>query len=984
MSIKQKTIILLGVICMAVANYSRAGNGYNQLPQYVIYEKAENTFTIVENKKATDIYVDPSDWKGVRRAVTDLTEDIQRVSGVSAKPNETVSIGQSGIIVGTIGKSKIIDRLIAEKKIDVSSVRGKWESFLIQTVDNYLVVAGSDKRGTIYGVYDISEKIGVSPWYYWADVPIKKNNNIYVKSGKYIQDSPKVKYRGIFINDEHPSFASWGREKFGGVNSKLYVHIFELLLRLKANYLWPAMWANAFNEDDPMSPVLADEYGIVMGTSHHEPMMRAHKEYTKRRKEIGPWDYINNKENIDKFFREGLERNKHFDNIITIGMRGDGDSPMGKGDDEENICVLKDVVKGQRKIIEEVYGKKASEIPQLWAIFTEVQRYYDAGLTVPDDVTLLFCDNNWRQIRRTGPTKEKNRKGGLGLYYHIDMNGGPANDRWVNTTTIPKLREQLNLAYQTGIDRIWIINVGDLKPKELPIDFIMRYAWEPDAISPNEADDYTVEWAKRIFGEEHAAEIADIVSKYSKYNLMRKAEVQNPEIFSHVNYHESDRVLQLWHDIVTKAETLEYKIAPEAKDAYYQLVLYPTKASAGVAEMYIAAGKNHIYAKQGRVSANEFADRAGALFELDKKLSNYYNQCISDGKWLNMMSDNHIGYVSWPMPKVNELPPLELVTPLSVPTMGVAVEGSELSWSSTVTTLSLPTFEVLEDNNYYIDVYNKGVGNFIFTATTNKPWIEVSQSKGNVEKETRLTVSIDWNQLVLGNHQGEVSISDGNSRVAVKVNAKKYPIPSIESHYFGGAGEFSIPAYQYNRIAAGKKAQWTFAPDLGREEGCMLVDPVTAPITKIADAPRMEYDIYLPEDGDLTIALGILPTQDIDPTRGLRMAVSVDNEEPHILDMRKGMNNIFKEYTPENIARSKYLKPLPPINKKFALAAYDKKRRSDTLDGMRWVDETMGSCKAGMHTIKIYMIDPELVLEKIVVNPDNSHYSYMGKPSKSF
>ena len=330
MSIKQKTIILLGVICMAVANYSRAGNGYNLLPQYVIYEKAENTFTIVENKKATDIYVDPSDWKGVRRAVTDLTEDIQRVSGVSAKPNETVSIGQSGIIVGTIGKSKIIDRLIAEKKIDVSSVRGKWESFLIQTVDNYLVVAGSDKRGTIYGVYDISEKIGVSPWYYWADVPIKKNNNIYVKSGKYIQDSPKVKYRGIFINDEHPSFASWGREKFGGVNSKLYVHIFELLLRLKANYLWPAMWANAFNEDDPMSPVLADEYGIVMGTSHHEPMMRAHKEYTKRRKEIGPWDYINNKENIDKFFREGLERNKHFDNIITIGMRGDGDSLMSK------------------------------------------------------------------------------------------------------------------------------------------------------------------------------------------------------------------------------------------------------------------------------------------------------------------------------------------------------------------------------------------------------------------------------------------------------------------------------------------------------------------------------------------------------------------------------------------------------------------------------------------------------------------------------
>lgn len=984
MIIKQKSIILFAIICLALSSNLCAGNGYNLLPSYVIYERAGNVFTIVENKKSSDIYVDPSDWKGVKRAATDLTQDIRKVSGVVTKLKETVSIGQCGIIVGTIGKSKIIDRLIADKKIDVSSVKGKWESFLIQTVDDYLVVAGSDKRGTIFGIYDISEKIGVSPWYYWADVPAKQHKNIYVKAGKYVQDSPKVKYRGIFINDEHPSFAGWGREKFGGVNSKLYVHMFELLLRLKANYLWPAMWGNAFNEDDPMSPVLADEYGIVMGTSHHEPMMRAHKEYTKRRKQIGPWDYINNKENIDKFFREGLERNKNFDNLITIGMRGDGDSPMGKGNDDENIRTLKDVIKGQRKIISEVYGKNPAEIPQLWAIFTEVQRYYDAGFTVPDDVTLLFCDNNWGQIRRTGPINEKKRKGGLGLYYHIDMNGGPANDRWVNTTTVPKLREQLNLAYQTGIDQIWIINVGDLKPKEYPIDFIMRYAWDPDAILPKDVNEYTVEWARQIFGDEYAVEIADIVSKYSKYNLLRKAEVQNPEIFSHINYHESDRMLKLWHEVVTKAENLEYKLSPELKDAYYQLVLYPTKASAGVAEMYIAAGKNNLYAKQGRVAANDFADRAGALFELDKKLSDYYNKCMSNGKWFNMMSDKHIGYVSWPMPKANELPPFKSVTPLSAPAMGVAVEGSDRSWPKFVSALSLPTFDVLEDNNYYIDVYNRGIGSFVFTAKVNKPWIKVSQNEGNVEKETRLIVSVDWKQLTLGNHYGEVTLSAGQDEVVVKVSAKKFAIPTVESHYFGGAGEFSIPAYQYNRIYSGKNAQWTFAPDLGREEGCMLIDPVTAPSAKIADAPRMEYDIYLPEDGNLTVVLGILPTQDINPARGLRMAVSVDNEEPHILDMRKGMNNIFKEYTPENIARSKYLKPLPPVNKQLALAAHGKRRRSDTLDGMRWVDEMLGNCKAGMHTIKIYMIDPELVLEKIVVNPDNSHYSYMGKPSKQF
>ena len=975
-------IIALLLIDTSVFSNVSQKNGYDFLPQYILKSGSKETFSIVENGKAAQIYVDPSDWKGVIRAAKDLGDDIKKVTTVSTSVVEESNFNPKSILIGTIGKSAIIDKLIAEKKIDVSPILNKWESFIIQTVEDNLVIVGSDKRATIFGIYDISEKIGVSPWYWWADVPVKTSKELFVKNGTYLQESPKVKYRGIFINDEWPSFGDWTHRKFGGFNSKMYTHMFELLLRLKANYLWPAMWNAAFNEDDPMNPVLADEYGIVMGTSHHEPMMRAHKEYTKRRTEIGPWDYINNKENINKFFKEGLERNKYFDNIITIGMRGDGDSPMGKGNDEENIGTLRDVIKGQRKIISEVYGRNPSEIPQLWAIFTEVQRYYDAGLTVPDDVTLLFCDNNWGQIRRTGPTKEKKRKGGLGLYYHIDMNGGPASDRWVNTTTIPKLREQLNLAYQTGIDQIWIINVGDLKPKELPIDFIMRYAWNPDAISARDVSNYTVEWAKQIFGEEHAVEIADIVSRYSKYNLMRKAEVQHPMVFSHVNYHESDRMLQLWHDVVNKAEILEHKISPEAKDAYYQLVLYPTKASAGVAEMYIAAGKNNIYARQGRVSANDFTDRAGVLFELDKKLSDYYNQCMSKGKWCNMMSDNHIGYVSWPIPKVNQLPPFEAITPLSTPTMGVAVEGSELSWPDAGLALTLPTFEVLEDNSYYIDVYNRGRGSFEFRAVANKSWIKVSQNTGCVDKEKRLNVTIDWNQLSLGNHQGEIIISSGNNQAVIKVNTKKYAIPSVESYYFGGAGEFSIPAYQYNRIIAGKNAQWKFAPDLGREEGCMLIEPVTAPSAKITDAPCLEYDIYLPEDGDLTVALGILPTQDINPARGLRMAIAVDDEKPHVVDMRKGMHNEFREYTSENIARSKFLKPLPPVNKNFALAAYGKKRRSDTFDGLRWVDETMESRKAGMHTIKIYMVDPELVLEKIVVNPDNSHYSYMGKPSK--
>ncbi|MDE6395224.1 MAG: glycosyl hydrolase 115 family protein, partial [Duncaniella sp.] len=367
--------------------------------------------------------------------------------------------------------------------------------------------------------------------------------------GRHIQPSPKVKYRGIFINDEWPSFGGWCVNRFGGVNAKAYARLFELLLRLKANYLWPAMWDTAFNEDDPECPRLADEYGIVMGTSHHEPMMRAHKEYTRRRDSIGPWDYSRNPERLDEFFRYGIERNRDYDNLVTIGMRGDGDVAMGTGNDEDNMATLHDVIASQRRILGDIYGRPDS-VPQLWAIFTEVQRYYDAGFRVPDDVTLLFCDNNWGYIRRTAPADERGRKGGFGMYYHIDMNGGPWNDRWVNTSPLPKLREQLNLAYQSGIDRIWIINVGDLKPKEIPIGFIMDYAWDPDRIQPGDERAWLREFAASAFGADVADDIADILAKYPKYNLWRKPEVQTSGIFSVDNYNEAALTDSLWTELL--------------------------------------------------------------------------------------------------------------------------------------------------------------------------------------------------------------------------------------------------------------------------------------------------------------------------------------------------------------------------------------------------------------------------------------------------
>ena len=826
-------------------------------------------FCIAKDGRTAAIIVDEQDWKGVIRAANDLADDVRKVCGTASAVMPGEQTAKGSIIVGTISRSRVIDKLIKQKKLDVSKVRGQWESFVIDVVDGSLVVAGSDKRGTIYGIYEISQRIGVSPWYWWADVPVRHQAQVYWDAGRYVQPSPKVKYRGIFINDEWPSFGEWATTHFGGVNSKMYAHMFELLLRLKANYLWPAMWDSRFNEDDPLTPQVADEYGIVMGTSHHEPMMRAHKEYVYRKDSIGPWDYSINKARLDRFFLEGIERNKNYDNLVTIGMRGDGDVAMGKGDDEDNMRTLRDVIKGQRQIIKKVYGREDG-VPQLWAIFTEVQRYYDAGFTVPDDVTLLLCDNNWGYIRRIGRDFERKRKGGLGLYYHIDMNGGPWNDRWVNTTTIPKLREQLNLAYQTGIDRIWIINVGDLKPKEVPIDFIMHYAWNPESIKPGDEKQWLETFTASVFGNEYAVEAADLIAKYSKYNLWRKAEAQVPGIF---NKDEMARLDSLWLSLSARAEALRMKIPAEAQDAYYQLVYYPVVASAGVALLYNAATRGN-------------KPLVEQLMARDRQLSDYYHQ-TADGHWNKMMQDKHIGYTNWYMPKDNVNP-------------------------------------MLLDKNAVREGYKE---------------------KAPIDDPNR-------------------SFLDFNVDYALQDQ------PDTK--------EYSIPAWKFSRKTDGKNAAWTFLPDLGRGEGCMGSSNAQAQLSEAV----LEYDIEAspsPSEGGVKVAIGILPTQDIYPARGLRLGIQIDDQPMQTIDARRGIVDTFSEYNSQNLARSKVLKPLPPRSR-LALSGFwqgrQLPRRDEVFDNLRWLDATFHTIGAGRHTLKVIMIDPEIVIEQIVVNPDNNHYHY--------
>ena len=530
---------------------------------------------LVRNGHAAPIFLDQADYPGVLRAASDLQSDLERVTGT--KPVLTTGRPPSGavaVIAGTLGKSSLIDRLAKSGKIKVETISGKWESFVITTVknplpgvDQALVIAGSDKRGTIYGLYEISEQIGVSPWYWWADVPPKHHDALWIKPGTYVQGPPAVKYRGIFINDEDPCLSGWSKKKFGGVNSRMYAHTFELILRLRGNYLWPAMWGKAFNEDDPESPRLADKYGIVMGTSHHEPMMRAQQEWTLHHAQYGngQWNYLANSTGLKKFWTDGLERNKKYENIITVGMRGDGDVPMpDAGSMEANKKLLERIIADQRQIIAEHINPDPSKVPQLWALFTEVQKYYDSGLRVPDDVTLLFTDDNVGNLRRVPTPEERNRSGGAGIYFHMDMHGGPFSYQWLNSSPLPKVWEQMNLAYRYGATRIWIANVGDLKPLEIPIEFFLRMAWDPAAMTKDKTFDYHLRWAERDFGKEHAAEIADIVTKYAKYNGWRKPELLTPETFSLLNYREAERVSAAWSKLVARAEKLNAEASSES------------------------------------------------------------------------------------------------------------------------------------------------------------------------------------------------------------------------------------------------------------------------------------------------------------------------------------------------------------------------------------------------------------------------------------
>ena len=621
-------------------------------------------FTLISQSHPVTLLVADNDKKGVLIAASNLQKDFERVCGSKAALLNAPSPDTKRYVIAGTLESSYIKQIVKAKKIDEKELKGKVEKYLMTVVDNplpgvdeALVIAGSDMRGTIYGIYELSEQIGVSPWYDWMDVPAVRHTNLAIQKGTYTAGEPAVRYRGLFLNDEAPCLTSWVKNTFGTNygGHDFYARVFELILRLRGNYLWPAMWMWTFYGDDPLNSPTANDMGVIMGTSHHEPMARNHQEWARHRKEYGEWNYVTNQKVIDNFFREGVRRSKDNEDIITIGMRGDGDTAMGakEGHDDEfvpddnaTIKLLEKIMKNQRDIIAKETGRPAKERTQLWALYKEVQRYYDKGLKVPDDVIILLCDDNWGDIRRLPTAEERKHKGGFGMYYHVDYVGAPRNSKWLNVTPIQHIWDQLTLTYQYGVDKLWVLNVGDLKPMEYPITFFMDFAWNPNRYNAANLMDHPKKFCAQQFGESQADEAARILNLYSQYAGRVTAEMLDASTYN-LETGEWKQVCDEFTRLEADALRQFVSLPADMHDAYRQLLLFPIQALGNIYEMYYAQAMNHKLYAEGNPEANVWADRVELCFKRDSLLCLGYNKDIAGGKWDGMMTQKHIGYVSW-------------------------------------------------------------------------------------------------------------------------------------------------------------------------------------------------------------------------------------------------------------------------------------------------------------------------------------------------
>lgn len=963
--------------------------------------KPQREYVLASAGKSEQMYLDPNgaDFEGLRLIAECFQEDVKLVSDADLDIVTDVSkMTGVPIIVGSIGNNQLIDTMIEHGKLDVSGIKGKWETYKIEFVEHpvegieeALVVTGSDKRGTIYGIFHISELIGVSPWVYWADVTPEKKDAITLNSNNLCVTSkePSVKYRGIFLNDEEPALGSWAnnffKEKKGGkFNEYFYENVFQLILRLKGNYLWPAMWSSSFSTDGVEIPEasaqLADKYGIVMGTSHHEPMMKAHQEWSKGKSNYGngEWNYDTNKEGLKQFFTEGAERNGKYENVITIGMRGDGDTSMlPEGSSvEENINLLKEVILDQKSILKENGLENA---PTLLALYKEVEEYWYGDDATPglcdwnelDDTIVMLSEDNYGNIR-TLPTEEnKDRKGGWGMYYHVDYNGAPTSYQWVQTLQLQKMWEQMSMAYDYGVDDMWILNVGDLKPMESAISFFMDMAWDYEKWGSSNIDSteqYTRQWIEQQFGkdtdQQGIQDLVTIFEEYLKINSTRRAENVFSTTYSLDNYNEATEMLVRIDRLVTLADKYKEKLPERAQAPYYELIYYPAVAVANINRMQIYSGLNQAYAKQNLSSANVYAALIEEAIALDQEMEQTYDKNMPGGvgnKWDGMMyqakNAGHVGYPEW-RPKGAYPVPVYVDIPDEAH-MYVRLQGDSKAYESG--SAKLQAFTSINNETYCIHVMNSGAASFDYEVEASTDWITMSRRSGTVNEQDSIEISVDFSKLS-ADSTGTVTITGNGQTVKINISASVIDTEGLsEKTYIEAHNYITIEAANYtDSKTAADGAAWKEIKNYGRGKSSLKVFPCTGRFTNAEDAPYVEYTIKTARTDKYSLMAYMAPSNNVDWNYvTMKFGVSVDEGEMQSID------TVSKNY--------------------IAGTWRDSLWSNGVKNGIHTKKVNLGELSEGVHKIRIYSMDPEIVLQKFVLYPTSKNLknSYMG-PGESY
>ncbi|RAO73920.1 uncharacterized protein BHQ10_009932 [Talaromyces amestolkiae] len=933
------------------------------------------------------ILLDRDDFQGVHIAASFLSKDFEMVTGsplslTTYEGSLTEVEGKHCVIVGTIESSRPIQTLIQSGKLNVDEIQGCWESFVMTVVDNpmgsvkkSLVIAGSDKRGTIYGVYTLSEQIGVSPWYWWADVVPTKHSDIFIQPGRVRCGPPTVKYRGIFINDEAPSLTGWVLEKFGPkYNVEFYRKVFELLLRLKANFMWPAMWpgypnpGNSFFADDALNQKTANEWGIVVSTSHHEPMQRAMAEWFAENP-AGSWSWIKSREKIQDYFKDGASRAHGYESYITLGMRGDGDRAMAVDDPP---AVLREILEVQRSIINDVYG--APDKPnQLLALYKEVQEYFENGLVVPDDVTLLFADDNFGNIRRLPVGMEENRAGRAGIYFHLEYVGEPRSYKWINSNSCVSSTHQ-----------IWVFNVGDIKPLELPITFAMKMAWDIASIPMEDFESFFQSFSCLNFPPSISSQSAQLLYHIDRLLALRKHEHIEHDTFSILNYNEAENIWDAWEILAKQAEELYTGLQDHERAAFFELVLHPIKASSIYTRLRVSQAKNRLFGLQRRNTTNEVAQEVLDLFDADFDLSEEYHSLLG-GKWNHMLRQPHYGYrETWHAPSRDMIDGICYVqtrqdsNPI-VGHMGVAVEGEQgtrpgltneesdrthPSRGDLIPGLTLPPLETFGQKTRYFEIFRRGTALFTWKVSLPHDWIKATPSSGTLDNDTndaRVYIEVDWNsappefdeivQLAISSSVGDYD------HVHLPIIRRKILVESFTG-FIESDGCISIPATRFSRPVEG--SQYQIIPFLGRTEYGVVERSHAKKNSTAAEMGFLEYDFYVFSNRTEPpkLVLYFTTTLDTDTSDPLTYEVMVDKRSYGELRLMEDAPKIGD---------------LPPG---WTQAVQDCVW-TRTLD----LHETVHS---GEHVIRIRLCNQNLLLEKIVVDFGGVRESYLGPLPSTF